>query len=318
MPLLITEEDIEGIFSIEQALPVVEEVFRLSGEGSAENPPRFRMPIRKGFLQFGPAALHSKGVMGFKLWANFGSPLKGVWNFLFSLETSELLAIIQAHTISKYRTSAVTAIGTRYLSPASAATVGMYGTGRQAEAQLEAICRVRPIRTATVYSRSEEKRAAFCSKMSNRLGIEVLSAQRPQDVPIGAEIVVTITNTETPVLQGEWLTNPCLVIGAGANHWYEQEVAGDIVGRADLIVVDEKEQAKVESGDILWAAGHGLVTWDRVESFGQVVSGRVKVPNLAESLILFETHGVAITDVAVSAAAYEIARKKGIGREIEI
>jgi ornithine cyclodeaminase/alanine dehydrogenase len=318
MPLLITEKDIEGLFSIEQAIPVVEEAFRMSGEGTAENPPRYRMPIRKGFLQFGPAVLHSKGVMGFKLWANFGTPLRGVWNFLFSLETSELLAIIQAHLISKCRTSAVTAVGTRHLSPDDVSTVGMYGSGRQAEAQLAAICRVRPIRRAVVYSRESERRLAFARKMSAQLGIEVVAADAPEKVPQGAGIVVTITNTETPVLRGEWVEGPCLVIGAGSNHWYEQEIAGSLVEKADLVVVDEREQAKVESGDLLWAAGHGLLSWDRVENLGHVVTGRVPVPPFESSLILFETHGLAITDVAVSLVAYELAVARGVGRVIEI
>ncbi len=82
MTILLTENDVENLLSIEAAMPVVEDVFRQSGEGRAENPPRFRMPFKKGFLQFGPAALHNEKVMGFKLWAKFGSPLRQVWNFL--------------------------------------------------------------------------------------------------------------------------------------------------------------------------------------------------------------------------------------------
>src|SRR5258708_26816583 len=111
--------------------------FGVEGEGLSENPPRFRMPIRKGFLQFGPAALHPEHVMGFKLWANFGSPLRQVWNFLFDTETSELVAVIQAHLIGRFRTSATTAVAVKHLSPPGAATIGMYGSGRQAESQLE-------------------------------------------------------------------------------------------------------------------------------------------------------------------------------------
>ena len=76
MTILITEQDVEQILSVEAAIPVAEEAFRMAGEGLAENPPRFRMPFEQGFLQFGPAALRSKKVMGCKLWANFDSRLR--------------------------------------------------------------------------------------------------------------------------------------------------------------------------------------------------------------------------------------------------
>jgi ornithine cyclodeaminase/alanine dehydrogenase-like protein (mu-crystallin family) len=318
MPLLISEEDIPSLLSVREAIPIVEEVFREAGEGVAENPARYRLPIRKGFLQFGPAALHRHQVMGFKLWANFGSPLRQVWNFLFDIETSELVAIIQAHLISKYRTCAVTATAVKHLSPPEASVVGMYGAGRQAEAQIEAITLVRPIRRVRVYSRTAEKREAFARKMSERLGIEVVPVAAPEEVPGDADIVITITSAETPVLHGDWIRRPCLVVGAGANHWYEREIDGTLVGRAALIVVDEKEQAKVEGGDLLWAIGHGLLTWDRVEELGDAVIGRVPLPDLSKELVLFESHGVAITDMAVSRVAYERARERGIGRQIEL
>jgi ornithine cyclodeaminase/alanine dehydrogenase-like protein (mu-crystallin family) len=85
MTLLITQEDVEQLFSPELALPIIEDAFRMAGEGSTENPAPFRLPLNRGFPQFGPVALHEKQVVGFKLWANFGiGPARG-WNFLFSL-----------------------------------------------------------------------------------------------------------------------------------------------------------------------------------------------------------------------------------------
>ena len=233
MTLLITEQDIREMLSIKSAIPVIEEMFRMAGEGTAENMPRVRMPFAKGFLQFGAGALHGKKVMGYKVWANFGSPLRQVFNYLYSMETSELLAIIQAHAIGTCRTSAATAVAVKYLSPADAGVVGMYGAGIQAEGQLEAICAVRPVRRARVYSRTRESREAFCKRMAARLGIEVIAVESPELVPDGADIVVTITKSDTPVLFGDWIKRPCLVVGAGANHWYEREIDHKI-GRAHV------------------------------------------------------------------------------------
>src|SRR3954468_16579691 len=174
MTLFITEHDVERMLSIEAAIPVMEDVFRMAADGTAENPPRYRMPMKKGFMQFGPAALHSKQLAGFKLWANFGSPLKQLWDFLYSMETGELLAVIQAHSIGTFRTAAATAVAVKHLSRPDATVVGLYGSGRQAEAQLVAVCAVRPIRRIQVYSRTRANLEAFCRRMTGRLKIDVV------------------------------------------------------------------------------------------------------------------------------------------------
>jgi ornithine cyclodeaminase/alanine dehydrogenase-like protein (mu-crystallin family) len=215
------------------------------------------------------------------------------------------------------RTSAVSAVAAKYLSPPDAAVVGMYGAGRQAEGQLEAICKVRPIRKAIVYSRRPDARAAFCARMSERLGIEVVAAGEPHEAAV-ADIIVTITNSEDPVLMGAWITRPALIIAAGANHWYKRELDLEAVACADLIVTDEKEQSKVEGGNLLYAIGHGRLSWDRVEELGDVVTGRVPLPNLSTSVRLFCSHGLAIEDVAISVHALRRAREQGLGQHIEI
>ena len=318
MTLLITEQDIQKILSIKIAIPVIEEMFRMAGEGTAENSPRMRMPFAKGFLQFGAGALHEKKVMGFKVWANFGSPLRQVFNHLYSMDTSELLAIIQAHAIGTCRTSAATAVAVKYLSPADAGVVGMLGAGIQAEAQLEAICAVRPIRRARVFSRTRESREAFCARMAARLGIEVIAVESPELVLDGADIVVTITKSETPVLFGDWIKRPCLVVGAGANHWYEREIDHKLVTMAKLVVADDKEHAKIECGDLLWPIDHGMLRWEQVKNLGDVVVGRDLPPSFDAGVILFESHGLAIEDVAISAFAYELAIARGLGRELSL
>jgi ornithine cyclodeaminase/alanine dehydrogenase len=318
MTLLITEVDVAKILTVEDAIPIMEQTFRWAGEGLTENPPRFRMPIKKGFLQFGPAAVHPMNVMGFKLWANFGSPLRQVWNYLFNIETSELEAIIHAFLIGKLRTSAVSAVAVKHLSPPGASTLGLYGTGRQAEAQLEAVCKVRSVKRALVYSRRPEARREFCERMSKKLAIAVEPAERPEDIPREVEIIVTITTAETPILLGKWIERPLLVVAAGANHWYKREIDSDLVANAKLVLVDEKEQAKVEGGNLLFPISHGQLTWDRVEELGDIVAGRLPLPDLTKSLVLFCSHGLAIEDVAISAHAYERAKAKGLGRKIDL
>ncbi len=326
MTLLITEQEMMRLpLSIKAAIPVMEESFRMSGERTAENSPRFRMPFSNGFLQFGPAALHSKQIAGFKLWANFGrgsgvrkSGVGHGYDYLYSMESGELLAILHSSPIGKYRTGAVTAVAAKYLSPQSAATVGIYGAGLIAEGQLEGVCAVRPIRKILAYSRTKEKCAAFCRHMSERLGVEVIPSKTPEAVPREADIVITATTSEVPVLFGDFLVRPQLIVAAGANHWYKREVDGKVIERANLVVADEIEHSKVESGNLLWAVGHGVLKWDQVEALADVIVGRTAVPDFKDSTILFASHGLAITDVAIAIKAYELAKASGMGTTIAL
>ena len=324
MTLLITEEDVRKLpLSIEAAIPIMEETFRMLGDSSVENGPRLRMPFQNGFMQFAPGALHGKQVAGFKLWANFGRGT-GVHkgnpgsDYLYSMETGELLAIIHAYLIGKYRTSAQSAVAVKYLTPPDASSIGLYSAGRIAEGQLEAVCKVRPIRRVRVYSRTPRSRVEFCERMSKKLGVEVLPANAPEEVPREADIIITASTSEVPILFGDWLTRPCLIIAAGANHWYKREIDEKVITRADLVVVDEKEHAQIESGNLLYAVAKGLLNWNDVEELGGVVYGRVKPPAMKPATILFGSHGLAVTDVAMAARTYELARAQGIGTEIHL
>lgn len=318
MTLLITAQDVARLpLSTETVIPIMERLFREAGNRTTENPARFRMPFRTGFLQFGPAALHADKLMGFKLWAKFGSNTREGWDFLFSTESSELLAIIHSFAISRMRTSATSGLAAKYLSRPDASVIGLYGTGRQAEAQVRAVCAVRPIREVKVWSRKGENRTACCETLRRNLGVDanpMNSAPQAAD----ADIVITMTSSDTPVLFGDWLSRPCLVIAAGANHWYKREIDERVIEHASLVVADQIEQAKVEGGDLLWAIAHGCMTWDRVAELGDVVVGRTVLPDLAQHTVLFESHGLAIEDVAVAHRAYELARERGLGREISL
>lgn len=326
MALLITEEDVKRLpMSVAAAIPVMEDAFREAGLGASENPPRTRMGFRNGFMQFGPAAFHSRRIAGFKLWANFGGG-KGVrksnvgfgHTYLYDMQSGELLAIVQAGIIGRYRTSAVTGVAAKYLSPESASTIGIIGCGGIAEGQIEAVCAVRPIRSIKAYSRTADNRAAFCARMSQRLKVRVEPATSAELAVNEAEIVITATTSDTPVLSGDWLARPGLVLAAGANHWYKREIDGKVFSRARLVVTDDREQSRLESGNLMWAVSHGLINWRRIEELGAVVCGRLHPPDFRDATILFGSHGLATTQVAIAEQAYALAKTHGVGREVHI
>ena len=144
MTLLINQGEIENLLTMDTAIEVIEDLFKMAGRKQVENPARMCFPIGEGFMRFGPAVLHDWNVAGFKLWANFGSgPARG-WNYLFDLGTGELLAILHSYSLGRFRTSAATAVAAKYLARPDASSVAIFGTGRLAEAQLQAIMALQP------------------------------------------------------------------------------------------------------------------------------------------------------------------------------
>ena len=196
--------------------------------------------------------------------------------------------------------------------------VGMMGSGGQAVTQLEAVCAVRDIEKANVYSRRPEPLAAFCGSMSKKLGIDVSPASSPEDAVTGADVVVTITNARDPVVNGEWIGEGAHINAAGSNSLVRKEIDGEAVRKCGLITVDSREQAQLECGDLLVAAERGAVSWETLTELGDVVSGRAPGRTSDSQITLFESQGLAIQDVATATRIYELAREQNLGQEIDV
>lgn len=318
MTILIDQKAVEAVFSMDLAVTVIEDMYRSAGNTRVENPARLVLPIGDGFMRFGPGVLRDQGVAGFKVWANFGSgPARG-WNFLFDIETGDLLSILHSYNLGAYRTSATSAVAAKYLAREDASTVGLFGTGRLAGPQLRALMKVRPITKVKAYSRNPASREGFAQAMSRELDLEVIDCESPEEAARDVDIIATVTNATTPMLLGKWINRPCLILGVGANQWYEREIDIEAVRKADLVVVDKKDQARIEGGDLLWPIAQGALTWDQVAELGEIVVGKRSVPDRSSSTIIFESHGLAIADVAVSAAAYDLVRQTGLGQVIDL
>jgi ornithine cyclodeaminase len=192
----------------------------------------------------------------------------------------------------------------------------MIGTGRQAQTQIEAICAVRPIAKVKVYSRAEENRERFASDMSERLDVEVVPVESTEDCIAGSDIVVAITSAREPVFDGSLLEPGMCVIAAGSNSWMKREIDYTTIERAALVAVDNLEQAKVECGELIWAAEQGRFNWRQAVELHEVVGGKVSGRPSDEAITLFESQGIGIEDVAASAYVVQKARAQGVGVEL--
>ena len=124
---------------------------------------------------------------------------------LYDAESGDMLAMIEGDRLGQMRTGAASGVATKYMSRESSDTLGVYGTGWQAESQMMAVCAVRRIKSAKVYGRDGERRAAFARRMTALLRTEVIAAPSPEEAARGCSIIVTATSAREPVLKGEWV-----------------------------------------------------------------------------------------------------------------
>ena len=318
MTLYITEDEVNEVLTMELALETVEQAFQLLSDGGATNAPRSRIRLPAGGLfNFMCAAAPGAGVMGLKAYGvTRGNPVK-FYVQIFSAETGELLALLEAGDLGQVRTGAASGVATKYMAREDAATVGIIGSGYQARTQLEAVCKVRSITGARVYSRNSERREAFATEMSERLGIDVSSVESGEECVADADIVITMTSAGRPVLNGEWISAGTHINAAGANHWMRRELDGDAVRRSSVIVTDDIEQAKMECGDLIYPAELGSIRWEQVRSLADVVGGSAPGRNSDDDITLFESQGLAVQDITTGIRIYQLALERGIGTNID-
>lgn len=315
--LFLREADVQRLLTMEDTLKAVEESIRQQGLGLAVNRPRQRLRSGRGVLQVMAASVGALDAAGWKSYG--GGPSGGQMRvFLFSTETGEFKAIIEANRLGQMRTGAASGVATKYQARANASTVGIYGTGYQARTQLEAVCAVRPVKSVKAYSRTPEKRAAFAQEMSQRLKVDVVPVEQPEEAARGCDIVITITNAREPVLSGEWLEPGTHINAAGGNSLVRAELDPEAVRRAGIITVDSIEQAKMECADLMRAVERGVINWEQVEELGKVVCGNAPGRTSEDQTTLFESHGLALWDVAAASAVYNRAREQGVGLELPL
>lgn len=319
MALLLREEDVQRLLPMTEAMAAVEEVMRQHGQGVATNSPRHRTRTPKGMLHLMSAAAPQIGYVGFKAYTTFpGSGRTRFHVLLYSAETGELLAMMEAGALGQIRTGAASGVATKYMAREDAKVVGLFGTGYQARTQIAAVCLARQIETVKVYSRNAERRRAFAREMGELLGVDMQPMDSPEATVRGSDVLITITTAREPVFDGKLLQSGVHINAAGSNILIRREIDEETVRRADVIIVDDKDQAKIESGDLLPAIERGILTWERVRTLGEVVAGIVPGRASPNDVTLFESHGIALWDVAAAAKVYERAKAEGVGEELRL
>jgi alanine dehydrogenase len=303
-PLLIRESQVREVLTMPRAIDALEAAFRDWAHGRATNQPRQRVHTPQGTLHLMGAAWHSKGYIGYKAYFSFPAGVR-FHVVLASAHTGELLALIEADWLGRLRTGAASGLATKYLARTDAATVAVLGAGAQAETQLQAVCAVRSIERAFVFSRTPETRAAFAARMTAQLNIPVHPAESVEQAVAEADVICTVTSAREPILQGAWLKPGMHLNAAGANALARRELDTFAVGRCERIFVDDPAQARVEAAELIVPIELRKLSWERVHPLAHLVGGLLPPRQSPEEITLFKSLGIALEDVAAAAIVYE-------------
>lgn len=334
--LILNYNQVNHLLPMRECIDVMGDALSALARGEAEMPLRtiFRPHDVRGVMAMmpsfgrGDAPLFGlKAICVFPDNAAIGKDAHQGGVLLFSGETGELLALVNASAITEIRTAAVSAVATRVVAREDASELAIIGAGVQARSHLEAIACVRPIKRVRVAARSFESAQRFADAYQNpdREGGQVArtsnaqieAVRTPEDAVRGADIIVTATTSFEPVLKRKWISPGAHINAVGTYSFKARELDTATMADATLFV-DRRESALNEAGDYVIAASEGAFGPEHIRAeLGEVLIGDHPGRTSNDELTVFKSLGLAIEDLASAAHVYEKAKQQQAGRWVE-
>jgi ornithine cyclodeaminase len=326
---IISKEEVKSAITMAQAIETVKSAFAQLSKGHARVPVRTQLgvPFHDGVALFMPAYLEDTDELGMKMVSVFsgnieqGLPIINALVALIDPVTGLPLAILDGTYLTALRTGAASGAATELLARPDAETVAILGTGVQGRTQLQAVSTVRSIERVLVFDTREGAAEAFRAEMGEAgppipRRIEVASTAK--EAITEADILCTATTSSTPVFSDSDVKPGCHINAIGSFTPQMQELPEETVSRA-LLVVDSREAAWAEAGDLIIARKRGLITEASIHAeIGEIVAGTKPGRTSSDQVTLFKSVGNAVQDVSVGARILEEAKKKGLGTMVEL
>ena len=315
MTFYLDDANVSALLSTQDAFERVDTTFRLLAEGSAVNAPRLRSQSGDAVINVLWAIAPTEGVMGVKSYPVVrSSTTQGtvITLLVYSVVTGQLVAVIKADRLGQLRTAAATAVATVALARADSTVLSVYGTGFQAETQITALVSAMPqLELVRVVGRNAERRDAFVSRVRALVDIEIREDE-PESAARAADVIVAATGSVEPVFEGGWVRPGTHINAVGSNLATNREVDRELLERSALIVVDDREVAALECGDLI------VNGWDQstVGTVGDVLTGRITGRRGTDDITIFESQGIALQDIVCAALIIQRAEEQGIGKLI--
>jgi len=287
----------------------VETAFADHGNGLVQMPPKVYVTLPAGDFRTMPAYLPTLAIAGVKIVnVHTENPARGLptvmaLTIILDLATGMPIAVINATKLTDLRTGAAGAVACKYLSPRKTITLGVVGTGRQAEAQVLATAEEVTIEKIRVWSRNTAHAEAFAEKVGGRFDCSCGSIENACD----ADVIVTTTPSRSPIIRSEWVHEGTHINAIGADAPGKEELDPALLRRA-RVFVDDYRQA-VHSGEINVPISKNLYREDEIAgTIGEVVIGKKK-RNRPDEITIFDSTGLAIQDLAIAKLAMQYGTK---------
>ncbi len=302
---VLTDEDIKPLLHMPRCIDVIESCLRTKSDGNFIAPPRTSVAFADhGELVFTVGGLlHSekaRSYAGFRVYNTFPqqnetapTQLVAVWN----PNDGTLTGLVLGELLGALRTGAIGGVAVHYLAKKNATTCAVLGTGLQAEMQLLATLCVRPELTLVrVYSRSQEARRSFAERMTELTGRQIQAVDNAQTAIVGADIVLSATNSTQPVFESSWLDPECHINSLGPKLVSGHELPIEIGECATLIATDSPDQLRAYNKHFLV----GTSAEHRIRDLADIVAGRENGRDEHSAMTLFCSTGLAGTEVAIA------------------
>lgn len=300
MPLYVDEAKARALLNMDGVIAAVRNAFLAQADGQVKNVPRTRAKLLGNSVNITAASEARAGRYCVKVY--------GGGNYHINLYDVRqgLLAIFEADWMGQLRTGATNGIAASRMARPQSRRVGLIGAGRQAVAQLMALESVGLQEEVCVYARRREQGIAFCEAMAKRLKATLWLMNSPEEAICDADIVVTATNSSTPVFNQEALRIGAHINTMGANSSARLELDPVLIHKATLLATDDIEQARTEAAEFISLGAD--FDWRRLQPLCSLV--RADGLSRADSdLTIFKSLGAGLEDLAVASMLYDRLQK---------
>jgi alanine dehydrogenase len=332
--LVLKDEEIDGLVPMDGYIAAMESAYAEYANGKAMIRPRQRYMVKTGSgrnhqTNIIGGAVPSCGLSAIRL-NSWPRPTPGLTPVpgsskvglivVFDLESGQLVGLLANDVISDMRVGATTAIAIRRLAPEKCSSIGVLGSGRQARANLEAICRVRSIRRAKVFSPNKAHRTAFAKQMSERLGIEITSVESSAECVKDVDIIGCFTSSNTPVFDGSLIRAGQTVVSIrNTDHdgRYDEVDQNTFLKSHVIAISDRGTLIDNKQTELLELMDGNSLSGTRVVELGDLVIGRARGREQDDQVVYYKNNaGMGVQFAASAKIVMDAARKKQVGTEL--
>lgn len=323
---LLNEAQVKTLLPMRDLIETMENALARFSAGDVLQPVRTVLTVGPTRAYFGvmPAYMPQPARLGAKLVTVFnGNEARGLPSHLATIvlldaDTGALAAILDGRYITEARTAAVSAVSARHLARVDATRLAILGTGVQARSHLEALTQVRTLRDVRVWSPRQASRERFVAEMAGHTPAQLSATGSAEEAVCGADLIVLVTSSPTPVVSSAWVADGAHVISVGACRPDQREMDPELVSRGRLFV-DSRTAALVEAGDVVLGIREGRFGESHIAGeVGQVVLGRATGRTAASEVTIFKSLGMAVEDVVAADLVLGRAIEQGSGAELSL